>query len=143
MPYSDDPLQRRQDQLERNRQNKGRIASASFEATTTYTGVVEFDEPVDFGMIFIEKPRLHYGSEIDSDDFRNAMNLTDADLLPLPTCTGAVTKWDTDENDYYRGCWVAATVVMVVPTVAPIQVTHHFDFFGVALKTIPTDPTEN
>jgi hypothetical protein len=132
-------LQRRVDAVARNRENRGRMASASASFDTTGIGVVEFPDRISFGMTFIESPRPHYGSFCDASALRDAAGLTDADDLPLPMCSGSVVEWDQDENDHYVGAWVA---VQVQGTVVDTAVTHFFDFTGVAIKDIPHDPTD-
>lgn len=138
MGYSE--LQRRHDAVARNRENRGRMASASAAFTTTGVGVVEFADRVDFGMTFIEVPRPHYGSFCDASALRDLAGLTDADPLPLPICSGSVVEWDQDENDHYVGAWVAVNVTMTTPV--EVVVSHSFDFQGIALKVVPTDPTD-
>lgn len=138
MGYSE--LQQKQDILSRHRENRGRMASASCEFTTTGVGVVEFEDRIDFDILFIDKPRFHYGSEVNADDLRVLADIPDTDPLPLPICSGSVTEWDQDENEHYRGAWVA--VYVSAATADPIEVIHHLDFVGVGLKVIPTDPDD-
>ncbi len=133
-------LQWRQDALHRNRENRGRLASASTEFVTTGVGTVEFDEPVDFGITFVEKPRVHYGSEINTEDLRELLDIAETDPINLPNVSGSVVDWDLDENEHYVGAWCAVTITTA--DLADIVVTHHFDFVAVGTKVIPTDPTD-
>lgn len=137
-------LQRRQDALARNRENRGRFVSVSMTLETTGVGVVESADRFDFGVIYIDRPRMHYGNEVEADDLRNLYGLLDADDLPLPHCTGYVVAWDQDENEHYVGCWVAVKVTQDVLLLenASLVITHHFDFTAVGLKTIPHDPND-
>jgi hypothetical protein len=138
MGYSE--LQRRADIVARHRENRGRMASCSVTVVTTGTGVVEFEDPIDFGMIFVEEPRVHYGSMVDSDDLRNAASLTDADDLPLPVLSGSVVSWDIDDNGHYAGAWVAVHIYSL-SLIPDMSVTHHFNFAGIGLKQFPVGPT--
>lgn len=143
MPYSE--LQRRQDDLARHRENHGRMASASTVVNTTGVGVIEFDDPIEFGLIFVDQPRVHYGSFVDADDLRNVAELGPNDPLPLPRVSGSVVAWDQDENDHYVGAWVAVSItsdLVDIDQLDAIGVSHHFDFHGVALKVVPVDPTD-
>lgn len=142
-----DELQRRQDALARNRENHGRMASASTEFYTTGVGTYEAEEPVDFGLIFVEKPRPHYCTEIDTTALRELMDIDEGDPVDLPNCSGAVLDWDIDDNGYYVGAWCAMTIssaylAVDVDLASLIEVTHHFDFHGTGLKMLPEDPTD-
>jgi hypothetical protein len=140
MPYGE--LQRRQDDLARHRENHGRMAHVSATADTDGIGVVEFEDPIQFDVLFIEEPRVHYGSYCNADDLRIAADLLPNDPLPLPTMSGSVTEWDQDENDHYVGCWVAVSVYHPTLLIDSLAVTHHFNFHGIALKVVGHDPTD-
>jgi hypothetical protein len=139
MAYSE--LQQRHDIVARHRENRGRMASVSATFDTAGAGVVEFEDAIDFGVTFIDQPRIHYGSYCDAQDLRDAAGLIDGDPLPLPTCSGSAVGWDQDENDHYIGAWVAVKVLSDT-LIDGLPVTHHFDFTGIALKVIPNDPTD-
>jgi hypothetical protein len=135
-------LQRRQDTWpDTGRTTAGWPASRP-PVTPTGSGVVEFEDPIEFGVLFIEEPRVHYGSYCNADDLRNAADLLPNDPLPLPTMSGSVTEWDQDENDHYVGCWVAVSVYHPTLLIDSLAVTHHFNFHGIALKVVGHDPTD-
>lgn len=135
MTYTE-TLQARADARSRNSENRGRMAHVSTTYVTTGIGTFEFQDRMDFGLTYIEKPAVHYGTEIDSDDVRDALVLTDNDPITLPQCTGSVTKWDVDANGHYVGAWCTVAIAFT----ADVIVTHHFSFMAIAIKDIPHDP---
>ena len=144
--YDDDLIIEREAELARHRENKGRQAGVFASYETTGYGAVEFEDPVEFGLTFIQRPWMSFGCEIEPDHIRDLLELADGDELPcMPQVTGYVTAWDLDDARNYVGAWVAVTVtwptdtVPAIPIDAQIDVTHFFTFSAIGLKTIPVD----
>lgn len=132
-------------ELERHRQNGARLAVAQANFETTGQGTLEFEERVDFGLTFIDKPFPAYCAEIDLDDLGDQLGLEPGDTPPLPVVSGFVTDWDTDDRGFYTGCWVAASVVDPTAQIGPdvsIIIDHYFTFQAVAIKDVPPDVTD-
>lgn len=137
MSYSES-LQARADAVARHRENRGRMAHTSTTVVTEGIGTVELPDRIDFGLTYIEKPAVHYGSECDANDLRDALGIGDNDALTLPQCSGSVTAWDVDDNGHYVGAWCTVAVGSTVS----VRVTHHFSFMATAIKDIPHDPND-
>lgn len=135
-------LKRREDDLARHRENRGRLAHVFADYVSQGQGAVEFEERVDFGLTYIHQPWPTYGSSVDPDAVRDLLDLGPSDDVPLPQATGFVTEWDVDDRGLYRGCWVAISVLYPtydanLPADAQIEVGHYFLFTGTALKDVP------
>lgn len=125
------PFNDRLAELQRHRENRARLAFAYHRVVSEGYGTVEFEERVDFGLTFVERPFVSCGFQIEIDDRETA----------FPTATGYVTDWDTTDRDHYVGCWVAVVVAQPPDaTVFPdVKIWHDFTFSAIALKDIPTE----
>lgn len=132
-------------EVERHRENKPRLANAYARFMTTGQGSIEFEKRIDFGLTFIERPYVAYGTQIDLDDLDDLLGKESEDngVPALPMCSGLVTEWDQDERDFYVGCWVACRVWFPpdppVPADIPVEVYHDFTFQAIAMKDVPLD----
>lgn len=140
-------LERRTAEIERHRENGGRLAAVFARFETTGQGSFEFEERIEFELTFIEEPTMAFGAVCDIDDLCELLLIEPEDNItpPLPVVSGMVTNWDQDENDMYIGAWVAVNVyfppvgeILVPVEVLPV-VRHHFTFGGNAIKDIPID----
>lgn len=137
-----DPLNARLADQQRHRENRARLAHASARFDTSGQGTVEFDECIDFGLTFTERPFIQTGWQIDLDQARDAFGLGPNEDVKLPQVTGYVTDWDKTDRDHYVGCWVAVSVLFSVeyPVDAQVKIFHDFTFAAIALKDIPDLP---
>lgn len=131
-------IQRREAEQARHRENKGRLAFVSQSYSTAGQGVVEFEDRIDFGLIYIEKPWPSWGHELDPDTVAEIL-ATETPAV-LPQVTGYITEWDLDDHRNYVGAWVAVGVVFPspIPVDATISIKHYVSFQGMALKKVPT-----
>ncbi|NUS01908.1 MAG: hypothetical protein HOV97_05015 [Nonomuraea sp.] len=132
-------------ELERHRQNSARLAMAYANFETTGQGTLEFEQRVDFGLTFIERPFPQYCAEVDLDELGDQLGLEPGETPPLPVVSGFVTDWDTDDRGFYTGAWVAASVVdptAQIPLDTSLTINHYFTFQAVAIKDIPPDVTD-
>lgn len=138
-----DELEARREELVRHRENRARLASAYGVYTTTGQGSVQFKTMYEFGLTFVEQPRMHYGAVIDLDDLGDKLDHEPGECPPLPHCTGIVADWEVDHRGFYVGAWLAAKVSFpiedLVPVTLQVEVTHHFTFSGIAMKDVPGD----
>jgi hypothetical protein len=161
-------LDDRRVELERHRENSSRTAEAEGHFRSTGLGSIEFETRIDFGVTFVTKPVVSYGSEIDVDELEDVLQpLADDDsiladhLFPngpngapmFPLVSGFVTDWDQDHKDFYTGAWCGVRVYYppviqygegfgVLEVIAPVVVTHHFRFSAVGMKDVPTALTD-
>lgn len=139
-------VERRRAEVERHQENAARFAEAFGKYRSTGQGSIEFESRIDFGLTFIEEPYMSYGCVIDIDELADKLGddpATTGRTPPLPICTGYVTDWDRDENDFYTGAWVGVRVWFpyeseVSPS-EPVRIVHHFSFKAVAMKDVPLD----
>lgn len=135
--------ERRRAEIERHRENRGRLAHVYAKYTTTGQGTAQFTKRVDFGLTFVQEPFLYHGCVIDPQAVEDLLGLGPRDDLHFPQATGYVTEWDQDAHGLYVGAWVAATVTfpLEIPVDAQIEVTHHFTFAAIAIKSfgLPDD----
>jgi hypothetical protein len=135
-----DDLDARRERAQQDRENSGRLAQSYADFDSTGQGTFEFDERIDFGIVFVEKPYFSYACVADMEALQDLLN---RDPVPVPHCTGYVTEWDLDEHEMYAGCWVAVRVdfplMEMIDYGIPVVVTHHLTFAGVALKDIRTN----
>lgn len=136
-----DDLDRRREEVQRTQENSARMAQSYAVFKTTGQGTMQYEERVDFGLTFIEKPIVSYASGCDVDDLSDILGIEDSDEVVLPICAGYVTHWDQDDRDFYAGCWVAVRVNfpsldMIDPTLMP-EVEHHFTFSAIGMKDVP------
>lgn len=152
-------LDYRRETAARHRENGARHAESYARFTTTGQGSIEYSERVDFDLTFIEEPIVAYGCYVDADRLGSLQNRAD---VVLPNCTGYVTEWDTDDRDFYIGCWVAVRVHFPLedfqteteiilgttpfPTINTVMnqavVSHYFTFAAIAMKDVPLDVTD-
>ena len=138
-------LRRRADA--RHHENRARLAHAYARFATEGVGSAQFEDVVDFGLTFIEKPFVAVGAEVDLDALAEALGLDEEDeAIPMPHVSSYVVEWDRDERGFYVGAWCAGVVTFptgsaTVPADFVLEVTHNFTFSGVALKDIPIDAT--
>lgn len=134
MPLLDD-MDRRRETAGRHRENSGRLAQAYADFQSTGQGTLEYEERIDFNVIFTEKPFVAHTCVIDTDGLKELIG-----RVALPQCTGFVTEWDTDEKDFYTGCWVGVRVdfalAEMIDYFVQVVVDHHFTFAGMAIKDI-------
>lgn len=106
----DDSSERHRAALERNLENKSRMAFSSHRFDVTGTGFTEFPDSAQFGLAYVSQPYVAIGYVIDSDEIRRVFSLGDDDPLPIPAITAAVTDWDLNERGFYVGAWCACNV---------------------------------
>lgn len=133
----------------RHRENRGRLAFAFGRFTSEGQGGFEYEDRIEFGCTFIERPFVAYGSIIDTDDARELLAIdsdNDDVKLPLPIATGYVTEWDKTPAGHYTGAWVAVSVlypiydpaaVLPYPVSGALKIQHDFTFSAIAIKDIP------
>ena len=133
-----DDLDRRREDAGRHRENSGRLAQAYASVTTTGEGTLEFEERIDFNIIFVERPFVSHTCVVDTNTLKDLVG-----RVVLPHVTAYVTEWDTDEKDFYTGCWVAVRIdfpmVELVDYDTQVVVDHDFTFTGSAIKDIPAE----
>lgn len=138
-----DDVDRRRQRSEQNNENAARLAQSYSVFTTTGQGTHQYEERVDFGTTFIEKPVVSYGTVLDVDDIADILEYEDEDTVPLPLTAGYVVNWDQDDRDFYVGCWVAVRVYYPyedgVDFAAMPALEHHFTFAAIAIKDIPVN----
>lgn len=136
-----DDMDKRRERSERDRENSARLAQSYSIFRTTGQGTHQYEERVQFGLTFIEKPLVAYGSFCDIDELADALDIEDSDDAPLPVTAGFVVNWDQDDRDFYIGCWVGVRVNFPVNDdvdgTAPVEIEHHFTFAGIGMKDIP------
>jgi len=125
----------------RNRENAARLCHVSSRFRTDGQGTVEFEDRVEFGVTFVERPFIQSGWQIDLDQARDALDVSSNADVNLPQATGYVTEWDMTERDHYVGCWVAVSVSYSVeyPADAQVRIWHDFTWSAIALKDMPTE----
>ena len=138
-------LEQRRADVERHAENTARIAMAFARFSTAGIGSIEFEDRVDFGLTFIEKPFLSIGYELDLDELGETLGIDEEDIPPIPIVTGLVTDWDQDERGFYVGAWVGAVVyfppgAVTVPGDAQVDCEIHYTFTAIAMKDVPTAP---
>src|SRR5689334_218491 len=120
-----DDLDRRRETANRHRENSGRLAQAYASFTSTGEGTLEYEERIDFNIIFTERPFVSHTCVMDTASLKNLIG-----RVVLPHVTAYVTEWDTDEKDFYTGCWVAVRVdfpmLEQVDYNTPVVVDHDF-----------------
>lgn len=145
-----DDLDRRRERELRDSENSARLAQAYANFTTTGLGTLQYEDRVDFGTTFIERPFVSHAAHIDMDLTSQEMQReADDDNVPLPLITGYVTEWDQDERGFYAGCWLAVRVFypdtdliltggeLDFPLDPKVEIEHHFTFAAIAMKDIP------
>lgn len=134
MPLLDD-MDRRRETAARHKENSGRLAQAYASFESTGQGTLEYEERIDFNVIFVEMPYVCHAGVVDTQALKELLG-----YVALPQISGFVTEWDTDEKDLYRGCWVAARIDFpeweAISLGVDVVVNHHFTFAGVAIKNI-------
>lgn len=137
MPLLDN-LDRRREEAQRHRENSGRLCQAYANFESTGLGSFEFEDRIDFTVIFTEKPYVSYAAVVDTNGVKDLVG-----RVALPQTTGYVTEWDTDEKELYTGCWVAVRidfpVFEMIDYETGVVVDHHFTFTGVAIKDVPPE----
>ena len=141
-------LENRRGDVERHRENSGRLAQVVARYHSSGQGSIEFTHRVDFGLTFITKPMMQYGSEIDLDDLDERLDLdyNKNQSPPVPLTAGYVTSWDRNSRGYYVGAFVGARVYYppedLIPRDFTVEVIHHYRFTTVAMKDVPVDLTD-
>lgn len=139
-------LERFRGEVERQRENSARFATAYAEYESTGQGGIEFGKRANFGLTFIEKPVVSYGAVVDLDALSDLLDVDPKDMPPLPIVTGYVTEWDRDDRGFYIGAWCAARVFFdpldAVAADVNVRCEHDFSFTAVAMKDIPLDQTD-
>ena len=141
---SDQDIETRRAADARHRENRGRLATAHARFETTGTGSTQFEDSVEFGLTFIERPFVSMGYTIDIDALAEALGIDEEDSeVPLPQVTSYVVEWDQDERGFFTGAWCAAVVAFAPDVVLPegflVAVNHHFTFAATAIKDVPVD----
>lgn len=144
--------ERRRSESLRHLENKGRLASVYARYKTTGSGTMTFSKRVDFGLIFIEEPFMSYGCSVDLDEIDNASDSgpeddNDDETYNLPQCTGFVTEWDQDERGYYRGAYVAVSILPIGAGTELVEfvgdLRHYFTFAANAIKDFPVPDVDD
>lgn len=137
------PLNQRLAEQRRHRENRGRLAFAYSRFHTEGVGTVEFEDCIDFGLTFVERPFVSVGHQIDPEHVRDLFGVDSDGDVYLPQVTGYVTDWDMTDREHYIGCWVAVSVSVPIETVEEsypmVKIHHDFTWSGIALKDIPSD----
>lgn len=134
------PINERLAERHRHRENRGRLAHAYSRFTTEGIGTIEFEDCIDFGLTFVERPFIAVGHQIDPEHVRDLFGIDPDGDVYLPQVTAYVTDWDQTDRGHYVGCWVAVSVSapMGSETAYPMVKIHHdLAWSGVALKDIP------
>lgn len=134
-----DPLTQHLAEQERHRENRGRLAFSSARAQSKGAGVFEFEERHDFGTVFVERPIVSYGAELDIDEIRRGLGVGDDALFELPQSTGYVVDWDRTEKGHYAGAWVAVSVRYpddYTTAELMIQIFHSWMFAAIGIKEL-------
>lgn len=134
-------LEQRERDRRRNRANAAANTGAFAKFVSIGQGPFEFEEMIDFAVAFSEEPFMSYGSAIDVDDLRELLDIDDDDEVPpFPLCTGFVTNWTMDANDFYVGAHVGVRVHfpydIPVDTTVDVEVVHYYRFEAMGLKGI-------
>lgn len=158
----------RRETAERHKQNGARPANSYARFTTLGQGTIEFAQRIKFDLTFIEEPVMSYGCYVDAENLATLQGVKD---VMLPSCTGYVTDYDTDDRGFYIGCWIAMRVYFgyedfgiplytLDPTTADVdkaqnqvrkakaekmnqaEIKHYFTFAGIGIKDIPLDVTD-
>lgn len=137
-----DAFDQRAADIARHRENRGRLAFAfgNFTTSPNETGSVVFRRRIDFEVNFTEEPAVAYGNSFSLDDFQLAYDDTydvedETEIPELPMATGFVTEWDINNHGLYEGAWCAVRVDWPDTAIA-VQMHHHFTFGGTALKDV-------
>lgn len=138
-----DRIETRRAEVERHRENRAREAKAFAKFESYAQGPLEFEQPIDFGLTFVDEPFITYGSQLDLDELGETLGVEPGDTPTLPLTIGYVTEWDRDERGFYLGAWTAVRVWFptqdAVPTETEVHVYHHFTFAAVAIKDVPVE----
>lgn len=134
-----DDIDRRREEVARDRENSARLAHSYATFVTTGIGSIQYAKRVKFGLTFIERPIVSYAAQFDIDELADLLDIENADDIDLPMCSGFVVNWEQDERDFYTGCWVA---VRIDADPVPMEIEHHFTFAAIGLKDIPPDATD-
>lgn len=113
------------------RENTPRLAFAWGFSTTTGAGQLAYEDRVNFGLTFIERPAFSYGF---------AATALDPDELTEPLlASGWVFEWVTDTRGFYTGAHVGVSVQGAAPDQ---ELEHHFSFAGKAWKDLTVTGSE-
>lgn len=146
----DETMAGREDWNAQTRENSSRGAWAFGTATSKGWGELLIAKPIMFGLTFVQTPYVSYSFAMDDDN-----QLVDN---RFPRCSGGVARWIQDSRNFYVGAHVMVTVgtsdpilsaaslwnqQMLVPPVpsdyidaVEYDLTHHWMFFGLAIKDI-------
>lgn len=138
-------LERRRAADARHHENRARLAHAWARFETEGVGSAQFEDEIEFGLTFLDRPYVSTGASVDLDALAETLALDEEDLeIPLPTVSAYVVEWSRDERGFYTGCWCAAVVTLpgaTLPEGGQLIIEHNFTFSGVALKDVPVDLT--
>jgi hypothetical protein len=117
--------------LSRNAENKARMAFSSGTFALSGEGLAEFEDAIEFGLAYLERPFVMTGITLEWDlgDFPDG-------TLP-PHVTGYVFDWEVNEFGHYTGAWCAARIEwggVVVPEDFEFEID--FTFKGIAMKDV-------
>jgi hypothetical protein len=139
------------DYIDRNRENKARLAQVFAHTNTTGQGTFTFPDTIEFGLTFIEEPNMMYGCFIDQDAWEDQLEHDEEadDTLALPSTSGFVCDWIQDEKGFHIGAAVGVCVWFpvydplatepIVPIDSQPAIKHYFTFAGIAMKDVPLD----
>lgn len=121
-------------------ENSARGAWAWGTAHSKGWGEILIEDPIEFGITFVQEPVVAYGFALDDED-----QLVDG---RFPRCNGGVVRWMRNAQDFYIGAWAFVTVSTADPLLAAqsldvptdfalnpnYDITHSFTFSGLAIK---------
>lgn len=148
-------LREGEDYHRRNKENKSRLAHVAAKFVSTGQGTFVFeDDPVEFGLTFIEEPFMVHGCRIDLDVWESSLDHDPyaTNTANLPAVTGFVTDWIQDDRGFYTGAHIAVSVWfplydfdqedLTAPVDSQPEVTHYCLFHGIAIKDVPVTITD-
>ena len=116
--------------LNRNAENKARMAFASGTFFCDGEGLAEFEDAIEFGLAFLERPFVFTGVNFDLDLF----DLDDG--FTPPHITAYVVDWEVNEQGFYTAAWCAALVEWGFAPTPEGEFEIDFTFRGIAMKDV-------
>lgn len=117
--------------LQRNAENKARMAFASGTFEVEGNGLAEFEDPIEFGLAFLERPFVSTGVNMDWE----ILDLEEGTLPPH--VTGYVFDWEVNEHGFYTAAWCAAHITWLTieyPEGPTCEID--FTFRGIGMKDV-------